>query len=244
MGAATLTFVALSFGISTTFGIIAFAIGGSETFENPRALPALLVTIWSPNIAAVIVTEAWGESTGDLVAPLLDGAPILVWAGALVPLVIAAIVGVGRSAATPFGPRLALTLLAVNVMMGPLGEELGWRGFLLPRLSDDVGLIGAGAVIGVVWALWHAPLWWLPSPHREIPFSVFFATVVCFSMTMTAIWEAGDGALGPIVVFHLGANVGVAWLELTERADAATAYRRALPFHLGAAILATLWLAS
>jgi uncharacterized protein len=113
---------------------------------------------------------------------------------------------------------------------------------LLPRAAS-LGLVPAALAVGVVWALWHLPLWRFPSPHRSIPYPVFFAKVICFSMVMTALWSAGDGALGPIVVFHLCANVGVGWLEVSDRSDAATAYRLGLPLHGLAALAAIAWLA-
>jgi CAAX protease family protein len=238
-----LVFLILTVAMSVVAGLAAFAIGGADTFETPRALPLLLVTIWSPNIAAVIVTLGAGESVSALLDPLARNAPLAVWVAALSPLVVAAVVGWRRGMGLPsLSPTLAVPLVGMNLMMGPLGEEIGWRGFMLPRVAD-AGLVVAAAAVGVVWALWHLPLWWLPSPHREIPYPLFFVTVVCFSMTMTALWAAGDGALGPIVVFHLCANVGVGWLEVSERSDAPTAYRRGLPLHGAIAVAATTWLA-
>jgi len=56
-------------------------------------------------------------------------------------------------------------LLAAGVLAGlsvnglaALGEEVGWRGYLLVRLSDRLGLWGSALAVGVVWGLWHAPL--------------------------------------------------------------------------------------
>lgn len=244
MSAPTLWFLILTFTISTVAGLGAFAIGGAKTFESPTAMPLLLLTIWSPNVAAVMVTVGAGDSVRDLLAPLLDGAPPAVWAMALSPLAVAAIIG-GRLGGVPsLSPTTVVALVGMNLVMGPLGEEVGWRGYLLPRAVDEHGVVVAGLIVGVVWAVWHWPLWFLPSPHREIPFPVFAATVVCFSMIMTAIWWAGDGALGPVVVFHLAANVGVGWLEVGERTDGPTAYRRGLPLYAALAATATMWLAT
>ena len=88
MSAPTLWFLILTFTISAVAGLGAFAIGGAKTFESPTAMPLLLLTIWSPNVAAVMVTVGAGDSVRDLLAPLLDGAPPAVWAMALSPLAV------------------------------------------------------------------------------------------------------------------------------------------------------------
>lgn len=245
----TMWFLVLTFVISLVAGLAAFAIGGERTFEQPRALPLLLVTIWSPNIAAIIVTVRSGSELEALLGPLFEGAPAAVWLAALSPLLVAVAVAgtlgsVRTVGVTPLSAPMALALVGLNLAMGPLGEEIGWRAYLLPRAVDQYGLITAGLIVGVVWAAWHWPLWFLPSPHREISFPVFAGTVICFSMIMTAIWTAGDGALGPIVLFHLAANVGVGWLETTQRTDGPTAYRRGLPVYGALALVATGWLAA
>jgi hypothetical protein len=91
--------------------------------------------------------------------------------------------------------------------------------------------------------VWHLPLWWLPSPQSAISFPIFFATVLCFSLLMTAIWRRGSGALGPVVLFHLAANVGVGWLQATGTLSAAVAYKDGLWLYLVGAVGAATWLA-
>ncbi len=46
----------------------------------------------------------------------------------------------------------------VTMIGGPLGEEFGWRGFALPNLQRKWGAVTASIIIGIVWALWHLPL--------------------------------------------------------------------------------------
>ncbi len=52
-----------------------------------------------------------------------------------------------------FLPRFFITLLTA----GPIQEELGWRGFALPRLQRLLGPVAGTAVLGTVWATWHLP---------------------------------------------------------------------------------------
>ena len=166
---------------------------------------------------------------------------LVAWLGAVLPLAIALAVGLARGVPAPAVGTAAL-LVGMNLVMGPLGEELGWRGYLLPRLVPSVGLVGAALLVGIVWALWHLPLWAFDSPQAEIPFWLFAVTCVCFSLVMTALWHAGGGALGPMVLFHLLANVGVGWLFLSGDLNGADAYRAGLPVYVFAAVVAGVWL--
>jgi membrane protease YdiL (CAAX protease family) len=51
-------------------------------------------------------------------------------------------------------PMVAILL----VFSGPVGEEIGWRGFALPRLLEKYSALTASLILGSVWAVWHLPL--------------------------------------------------------------------------------------
>ena len=238
-------FVGATFLVTLGAGLAAFAVGGERTFESPRALPLLLIAIWAPNLVAMGLS-AYRGTLGPLLEPLLAPGTLEAWVVALLPLAVAGTLALGtESRLQPLVEAVPwMSLVLMNLIMGPLGEELGWRGYLLPRLVPSLGWVGAALVLGAIWAVWHLPLWFVPSPHQSMSFAVFFATVVCFSVIMTAAWKAGDGALGPIVAFHLTANVAVGALEMAGVASGASAYRAALPVYACAALAAAAWLAS
>lgn len=71
--------------------------------------------------------------------------------------------GVTEMLTVPIGLLVAVQLFTVVAgsvinMIPALGEELGWRGWLLPRLLERTGVAVAMALSGVAWGLWHAPL--------------------------------------------------------------------------------------
>jgi membrane protease YdiL (CAAX protease family) len=104
-------------------------------------------------------------------------------------------------------PLVALNLLAVLFLGGPLGEELGWRGYALPRLSSQFGLVGAGALVGLVWAVWHLPLFMLPnSPQGDLSFWLFALQAIALSLIMAVLWQEADQSIILPVLMHASVN--------------------------------------
>jgi membrane protease YdiL (CAAX protease family) len=87
-------------------------------------------------------------------------------------------------------------------LTGPLGEEFGWRGFLLPRLLQARSALWGSVILGIVWALWHTPLYyksWLATPWKG---PEFFLAVICFSILITALYVGSRGNLFLCIVMH------------------------------------------
>ena len=49
--------------------------------------------------------------------------------------------------------------LLKNLLSGPLGEEIGWRGFALMELQKKHSPLKASIIIGFWWGMWHLPIW-------------------------------------------------------------------------------------
>jgi membrane protease YdiL (CAAX protease family) len=87
------------------------------------------------------------------------------------------------------------------------GEEIGWRGYALPRLAARMGLAPASIVLGGIWALWHLPLFFVREAdtfHQS--FVVFAASVTALSVTMAWLYAKTDGALLPVMLLHAATN--------------------------------------
>lgn len=90
---------------------------------------------------------------------------------------------------------------------GPLGEEGGWRGYLLPKLLGRMGELPASALIGVIWALWHLPVMAMFVDWREGTSLVFYLPtyvigLVALSYIFTVVWRLGRGSLVPCIWLH------------------------------------------
>ena len=101
-----------------------------------------------------------------------------------------------------YPPRNTQQVLALLLI--PLGEELGWRGFALPRLQARFGALRASLVLGVAWALWHFPVFLLAGiTPSTLPwmFPFFTAGSVVFT------WLYNRGGLWLAVLAHAGAHL-------------------------------------
>jgi membrane protease YdiL (CAAX protease family) len=87
------------------------------------------------------------------------------------------------------------------------GEELGWRGFLLPRLAERIGLGPASLVVGVVWASWHLPLFYVRGGDligQSIP--MFALAVTALSVAFARLYGSTGGSLLLAMLMHAAVN--------------------------------------
>jgi membrane protease YdiL (CAAX protease family) len=100
-----------------------------------------------------------------------------------------------------------------------LGQEIGWRGFALPRLQKDAVAVVASLVLGFMWALWYVPLWYVPGdPHQLTPIPVFFAATMGLSILYTWIYNNTGGSLLLTMLFHAACNTTLGLLPLATEA--------------------------
>jgi len=86
------------------------------------------------------------------------------------------------------------------------GEEIGWRGYALPRLAARMGLGRASLVLGAIWALWHLPQFYIAdgdSYHQS--FLAWAPQVVAVSVAMAWLY-ARTGSLLLVMLLHAAVN--------------------------------------
>ncbi len=87
-------------------------------------------------------------------------------------------------------------------------EEIGWRGFALPRLQARYNALTASLVLGLLWSLWHLPLYLSADNFlAEVPFYDFFPEFVFVSIIYTWIYNNANGSLLFVTLFHVIGNV-------------------------------------
>jgi membrane protease YdiL (CAAX protease family) len=90
------------------------------------------------------------------------------------------------------------------VFDGPLGEELGWRGFALPRLLDRAPPLRASVILGLVWAGWHLPLF-VARPGPWIAALILW--IVFAAVILTWLYQRTNGSVLLATLFHTSVNV-------------------------------------
>jgi len=129
------------------------------------------------------------------------------------------------------GPALSLGMpllgaaifLAFSIFPGSaLGEEIGWRGYVLPRLQTRMSALSASLVLAPIWGLWHLPLWLTGDPVKTPTFYVpFFASAFAFSVILTWVYNSTGGSLLMVVLLHATANLPIT-LAIDELGSRAT----------------------
>jgi membrane protease YdiL (CAAX protease family) len=104
-----------------------------------------------------------------------------------------------------FGIPTTLVFVVIGTMAWALGEELGWRGFLVPRVHENLGLVGTGVATGLLWAVWHYPSL-LGSSYNSgtyPPYEIGCFTVMVVSLGVVMAWlRMASGSVWPCVVLH------------------------------------------
>lgn len=170
--------------------------------------------LFGPSLAAIVVTAMIEGSSGvkALLSKVVQWRVRRVWYAVAVGLPVALTLAVaelhrllGGSVNPGSGDPLALiAILALLVA----GEELGWRGFALPRLQARFGSLGASLILGVLWAAWHLTNATIPGLERYwYAFPAFALFVVAQTVLFTWMANHTRGSVLLAWLFHAAINV-------------------------------------
>lgn len=117
--------------------------------------------------------------------------------------------------------RELLGVLLLMLALVPL-EEIGWRGYALPRLQALYGPLWASLALGVLWGLWHLPLMWVEEAYQESrsPLTymlVFTVTILPISVLFTWVYARTQGSLLLASLFHAAINLTESALIIRDR---------------------------
>lgn len=221
---AIFVFTALALGLSLLYWGLFFLHGRGLLPFDPNSDLMGAIRGYGPTLAALVTAAAIYGRVGlkDLwlrlkmwrVRPWLLGLAVLgPLAGSALLLVLACLSGADLTPSPEHLPipKLVLVFVFFAVVDGPIGEEIGWRGFLLPRLLERHGAIFASAVLGVIWFAWHLPLY-IATGKFEITlvfFCTYLANNVAFSFIHTWFFLRSGGSALLAIVLHTAGNYSV-----------------------------------
>jgi len=184
---------------------------------SPLGGVLLLLGTFAPSLVALWLTSRTEGDSG--VRALLGG--VLKWrvaarwylfALAFIPAIklTAALVHRVATGAWPrFGDDPWYLILGGIVVSTPFqaGEEIGWRGYALPRLAARFGLARASILLGLIWAVWHLPQFFIPEVDTYgQSFFVFVLQVTALSVAMAWLYARTKGSLLLVMLLHAAVN--------------------------------------
>jgi uncharacterized protein len=114
---------------------------------------------------------------------------------------------IAPSPATDHVLLAAVNFGLVLLLGGPLGEEFGWRGYALPALQERYSWRVASLVLGVVWGVWHLPLFYIADTVQSyIPFALFMVSTLALSILFAWLFNRTGESVLPVLVLHTAVN--------------------------------------
>ncbi|MFZ1220602.1 MAG: type II CAAX endopeptidase family protein [Chthoniobacterales bacterium] len=228
--------IAVFYGLTLLFSNVFNAF---ELFAGGMDAGGLLYVtgaMWSPGLAALLTKRLFGEPIAEL--PWKWGGARFAWLAYLIPLayalpvyLIAWLTPLGgflepdflnRTAKqfgwSDFSPSVTLVLFVlltatlglVGKTSRALGEEIGWRGFLVPELNKVVGFFGVSVISGLMWAAYHFPVLLFGDYNKGAP---AWYSLTCFTLMVVAdsfilAWlTLRSKSLWPAAIFHGSHNL-------------------------------------
>jgi uncharacterized protein len=110
-----------------------------------------------------------------------------------------------------FTQEQLVAIIAAIIFSTPFqsGEEIGWRGYALPRLAERFGFARASIMLGLIWACWHLPLFFLAGPGNDEygqSFPVWALGVTALSVAIARLYAHTNRSLLLTMLMHSAVN--------------------------------------
>lgn len=185
--------------------------------RTPAGYALVLLGAYAPGIAALSLT-AWEQGRAGvrallgriLIAGVRPRYYVFAVSYMAAVKVAAALLHRGLLGAWPAFGTESLALIPIAIALSTpfqAGEEIGWRGYALPRLAARFGLARASLLLGALWAVWHLPQFYIADAdtYRQ-SFPVWAAQVVALSVAFAWLYARTRGSLLLAMLLHSAIN--------------------------------------
>jgi membrane protease YdiL (CAAX protease family) len=180
----------------------------------------VIIGAFAPLLAAItlVVREEGWKGTGVFLRQALDIhiKPVFLVVALALPILIHVIahylaLAVGLDVAKTLFPTelpvspivLAIPYFILMLVIGGGQEEFGWRGYAQEPLQEKIGVIPASLVIGVIWGIWHLPLWFMRGDlHSAYSFLAFVMMTTSISLMYAWLYNSSGKKLIVVMFFH------------------------------------------
>ena len=218
---------------SILFWSLTVAFGGIEQFPGSVLQ---FVGGAGPLIAALVITHFF-ESTSvqkdfwsrtfnlrripwPWLIPALFIHPVVILVAVLVEVALGGTMQVQANLANP---RAFINLVFFVFVFGPLPEEMGWRGVAYDRLQQQMNALQASLLLGVAWAAWHIPLFFIEGTFQNqmgigsFRFWIFLASNIPLTVIITWVYNHTKRSILSAVFVHFSGNILGAILSKTNQ---------------------------
>lgn len=215
----------------------------------------VVALMWCPGVSALVTRlvfqhnvrgEGWALRRASIRWAVIAYVLPLGYATVAYGLVWLARLGVVDFGRFRINPWLFLVYGSFGSLLTATGEELGWRGFLVPALARRMPFARVAAVSGAIWAAWHVPLIVFADYNGGTP---AWYSVLCFAVMVVALgfpfaWlRLRSGSVWPAAILHASHNLFVQ--GFFDRVTVGTGPTKWLTGEFGAAlalaVVATAW---
>ncbi len=205
-----------------TFFVLTYALSWLLFFigHQTKIMPVIMLGIWAPTLVSIGLTTFYFGRKGLIqMFNRFKRTNVKWYYWALLLLLPVSIHFIGRSiwqlmydgSIDPFHlkPKYWLGVIIPSFLIAGFGEELGWRGFALPRLQRHFTTVMAAVVLAIVHLLWHLPTYWLGQGMHNVPFLFILAFVFPWTFIFNWFYNKSGGSLIFAVSFHAISNASL-----------------------------------
>jgi hypothetical protein len=204
--------------------LIVFGVTFGYIYLNPSQPMGRWSLVWffsifSPSLSALIIAGIIGGLTE--IKRLLAGftrwnvgfrwyfwAAFLILGPLAITLIYKALGNTGPGLTPGETIPTMLGTIVFQFFSGPLAEEMGWRGFALPRLQAKYSALVSSLILGVIWTCWHIPFFFVTgATQMSIPFPIYLVLVTTIAFYITWLYNNTRGSLIITVLAHFCYNL-------------------------------------
>jgi membrane protease YdiL (CAAX protease family) len=106
---------------------------------------------------------------------------------------------------------MIIPIFLLIFLTNSLPEEFGWRGYALDPLQERTNALGASLILGLIWAVWHLPLFFIEgTTQAAIPIYQYFLQTMVLAIFYTWLHNNTGGSVLIAILFHTFANISAA----------------------------------